>query len=89
MGGLIVENYSGGKELSFTIAGKTYTVNKAPTSEEKRQGKVFNQVKIFLPPGQYTFSFSYPTGGSNLHCDRLNGCTVTIKIGEFAGVGIQ
>lgn len=74
MGALVVVNYLGQFNIYFTINNKGYDI---PGNG--------GQVTIFLPPGKYPFSANIPVR-SRLRCELFEGCTVTIKPGEYTNI---
>ncbi|MDE3090341.1 MAG: hypothetical protein KGJ80_13245 [Chloroflexota bacterium] len=76
MGAVVVSNYVGQYDIFFSVDGKGYTV--------KANG---GRQTIFLAPGKYVFSANIPRP-SRLRCELFNGCTVTIKPGEYTPLDI-
>ena len=76
MGAVVVSNYVGQYDIFFSVNGKGYTI--------KAGG---GRQTIFLAPGKYVFSANIPRA-SSLRCELFNGCTVTIKPGEYTPVDI-
>ncbi len=66
-------NYFGAMDFFLTINNKTYTVKTNGPDQT---------VTIYLAPGRYTFSLTFPATYS-IRCEKLNNCTADIREGQY------